>query len=157
MGEQEAEKIQELLREKGIEFRVLEHEPVYTSEQAAKVRGVELKQGVKAMVCKTVEGKIVLGLIPADRKLDFKKMAEVFETKHVSLASPQEVLKATNCEIGSVSPFCGILSAIPTLLDSRVLDNELVEFNIGLHTLSIAMKPQDLQKVIRARTGEIAQ
>lgn len=44
--------IKELLNSNGITYEVSEHEPVYTSEQAAKVRGVELKTGVKALVLK---------------------------------------------------------------------------------------------------------
>jgi prolyl-tRNA editing enzyme YbaK/EbsC (Cys-tRNA(Pro) deacylase) len=44
------ERLQEWLREAGVLFEVLEHAPVSTSEDAARVRGTPLEQGAKALV-----------------------------------------------------------------------------------------------------------
>ena len=140
--------IKELLNSNGITYEVSEHEPVYTSEQAAKVRGVELKTGVKALVLKTEEGSFVMGLIAADKRIDLKKLAKIARTKKLRLASPQEVLKITGCEVGSVHPF-GNLHRLPTYLDHSVLENNMVNFDAGLHTVSIQMKAKDLVKAIR--------
>jgi len=148
MGILQLKLIKELLDRHGIPYEVSEHEPVYTSEQAAKVRGVELKTGVKALVLKTEEGKFVTGLIAADKKTDLKKLAKIVGTKKLRLASPQEVLKITGCEVGSVQPF-GNLHGLPTYLDSSILENDMVNFNAGLHTVSIQMKAKDLIKAIR--------
>jgi len=140
--------IKELLDSNGMTYEVAEHEPVYTSEQAAKVRGVELKTGVKALILKTEEGSFVMGLIAADRRIDLKKLAKIARTKKLRLASPQEVLMITGCEVGSVHPF-GNLHRLPTYLDNSVLENDMVNFNAGLHTVSIEMKAKDLVKAIR--------
>jgi len=137
-----------LLDSNGIPYEVLEHAPVYTSEEAAKVRGVELKTGVKALILKTEEGNFVMGLVAADRKIDLKKLAKIVETKKLQLASPQEVLKITGCGVGSVHPF-GNLHGLPTYLDSSILENDMVNFNAGLHTVSIQMRVKDLIKAIR--------
>jgi len=137
-----------LLDSNGIPYEVLEHVPVYTSEEAAKVKGVELKTGVKALILKTEEGNFIMGLVAADRKIDLKKLAKIVETKKLQLASPQEVLKITGCEIGSVHPF-GNLHGLPTYLDSSILENDMVNFNAGLHTVSIQMRVKDLIKAIR--------
>ena len=51
-------KIKDVLNKEKIDFEVMEHKPVYTSRESAEVRGTELKQGVKALVCKTEEGFI---------------------------------------------------------------------------------------------------
>ena len=45
-------RIEDLLNNAGVTFDVLRHEPVYTSEEAARVRGVDLSSGAKALVCK---------------------------------------------------------------------------------------------------------
>ena len=50
MGKEQTNAIRELLDDSRVEYRIFEHEPVYTSEQASRVRGVELKTGVKALV-----------------------------------------------------------------------------------------------------------
>ena len=147
MGILQLKLIKELLDRKGILCQVLEHEPVYTSEQAAKVRGVELRTGVKALVLKTDKGDFIIGLVAGDRRVDLKKLAKIVGTKSLRLANPQEVLIETGCEIGSVHPF-GNLHHLPTYLDVSLLENEMVNFNAGLHTVSIQMKTKDLIKAL---------
>lgn len=148
MGVLQFKLVKELLGRKGIVFEVLEHVPVYTSEEAARVRGVELKTGVKALVFRTEGGSFVLGLIAADRKIDLKKLARIVGAKKLQLALPEEVLKITGCEVGSVHPF-GNLFGLPTYLDPSVLENDTVNFNAGLHTVSIQMRAADLVEVVK--------
>jgi Cys-tRNA(Pro) deacylase len=147
--------IRELLDCRRMSYTVSEHEPVYTSEQAARVRGAELKTGVKAIMLGTKEGGFVLGLVAADRRIDLKKLAKIVRTKRLRLASPTEVLKITGCEVGSVHPF-GNLHGLPIYLDVSVLENDLVNFNAGLHTVSIQMKAQDLARAVRPVIGEFS-
>jgi Ala-tRNA(Pro) deacylase len=121
---------------------------VYTSIQAAKIRGVELRTGVKALILKTNEGDFMMGLVAADRRMDLKKLAMIVGTKSLRLAYPEEVLKITGCEIGSVHPF-GNLHDLPTYLDFSLLENDTVNFNAGLHTVSIQMKAKDLIEIVK--------
>lgn len=148
MGSLQLKLIKKLLDQKGISYQASEHEPVYTSEQAARVRGVELKTGVKALVLRTEEGSFVMGLVAADRRIDLKRLAKIVRTKKLRLASPEKVLKITGCEVGSVHPF-GNLHDLPTYLDSSIPENDMVNFNAGLHTISIEMKAKDLIEAIR--------
>ena len=138
-----------MLEEKGIEYRITEHKAVHTSQEAARVRGVSLRQGVKAMVLKTQEGKFVLALVPADQKVDLKKIAGLEGTKRMSLADPDEVFRLTGCRIGAVPPF-GHKTRLKTYLDERVLENERIDFNCGEHTRSVQMSGKDLLKVVEA-------
>ena len=148
MGKEEAENIKRILIDSKIEFRHFIHKAVFTSQGAADERGLELKQGVKSLVFKN--GKFILVLLPGNRKVDAKKLSKLINVKDLRLASPEEVLKITNCEIGSVHPF-GFLHNLETYMDEKVLENEIVDFNIGLHTNSIAMKSGDLVKVIKPK------
>lgn len=155
MSELEVKRIKALLDSNNKKYEIFEHEPVYTSEQAAKVRGAELKIGVKSLVLKTKEGKLILGLVSADRRLDLKKLAKHLKTKWIKLANHQEVLKTTNCEVGSVHPF-GIIHSLPIYLDSTILENEYIEFNIGVHTKSIKMKSKDLVEILNPEIGNFS-
>lgn len=141
------ENIKKILEEKNIPFEISEHEPVYTSEDAARVRGVELKTGVKALVTKTYEGRFVLVLVCADKRADLERIAELEGTKNNRLASPEEVIETTGCEIGSVPPF-GHMTELKTYFDKEILENEYVNFNGGLHTVSIRMKAVNLKEVV---------
>ena len=68
------ERLQAFLQDRGILFTVSHHAPVYTSEEAAAIRGVPLASGAKALVVKA-GNEFRLLVIPADRKLDSKKGA----------------------------------------------------------------------------------
>ena len=154
MSASEAQRIQQLLKEKNISFQHMVHEPVYTSEQAMQVRKGELHNGVKAMVLETERG-VVLALLAADLKLDLKKFGELMQFKKVKLASKEIVLEKTNCEVGSVPPF-GFATPLPTYLDESIFDHEWAEFNIGVVTESIKMKTSDLRLVLPQRLLKFA-
>jgi len=147
MGEEETKKLLEMLESEQVDYRLFEHAPVYTSLQASKERGVELRSGVKAMLVRTNEGKFVLADIAADRKIVFGKLEKLLNSKHVRFATRDEVLSITKCEPGSVHPV-GRLFGVETYLDNSVLQNELVNFNIGMVTKSIQIKSQDLLKIL---------
>jgi Ala-tRNA(Pro) deacylase len=142
-----AKRIENILKEGGFDHEIMDHGPVFTSEEAANIRGVSLKSGVKALLLKTTDGGFVMGLCPGDKRLDLKKIAKKEGVKKASLASKEEVLKITGCEIGSVPPF-GYPKKLKTYMDRDVLENEWVNFNIGLHTKSASMKSADLRKLV---------
>ena len=147
MSEAVAEGIVKRLKEGGVEFEVFDHEPVYTSIQAAITRGVELRTGVKALVCKGKRtGDYTCVLVRADQKADMKTI-EGLEGERLSMANPAEVLEVTGCEIGSVPPF-GHKTKLKTYFDKRILEEKESNFNIGLLTRSVKMKPADLHKVV---------
>ncbi len=83
-----------------------EHEPVITSEQAAQTRGFALKQGIKALLFTNGNGEWVIVDIPANQKAHLKKIAEIrgWSKRDIRMATPEEVVEITGCEIGSVPP-----------------------------------------------------
>ncbi len=142
------ERIKHILADKHIEFEEFEHEAVYTSEQAARVRGLSsAKQGVKAMIFKTETGKFVLVLNPGDRRVNTKKIAELEHAKHLSMAKPEEIQRVAGVSIGCVPPF-GLKTELITYLNEELLESEHLYFNPGSHTKTIKMKAVDLLKVL---------
>lgn len=139
-------------KENGIEYTLYDHAPVYTSEEASRVRNVELKTGVKAMLVreKGEAANFLLADIAADRRIDFSKLEALARVKHFRFATREEVLEKTNCEPGSVHPF-GRLFGIPTFLDNSVLENEFVNFNIGMLTKSVRIRSRDLLTTVQPK------
>lgn len=85
------ERVESLLQQHGIAFRVLRHEPVYTSEEAARVRGTALASGAKALICKGEAG-FVMFVVPADRKLDSHRVRRAKGWRKLRFATREEVL-----------------------------------------------------------------
>ncbi|MBI2148208.1 hypothetical protein HYU23_00860 [Candidatus Woesearchaeota archaeon] len=140
-------KIKAFLDKNKVEYKVLEHEPVYTSEDAARIRNADIRMGAKSMIIRS-EGKFYNFVLSAAKKIDWGKVKQILHTKSASLATPEEVLKVVNCEIGSVAPF-GNLYGIILYCDPYLLKNEEIEFNAGLHTTSIKMKAKDWEKLVK--------
>ena len=147
-------KIKDVLNKEKIEYEVLEHKPVFTSKEAAEVRGTVLKQGTKALICKTEEG-FIQAVVSGAKELDIEKLQKITLFKKIELANAKEVRQATGCNIGSVPPF-GNLFDLKVYFDKSVVENEIVAFNAGTHTKSIKMKAKDLVRVVNPVIGEFS-
>ena len=125
----------------GVEFSVLQHAPVFTSEAAAAVRGTPLASGAKALICKADE-QFVLIVLPADRRLASKLVRKDAGVKNLRFATHEEVLQLTGLAPGSIPPF-GSLFNLPTWCDTRLSEQPRINFNAGDHAISISMTCDD--------------
>jgi prolyl-tRNA editing enzyme YbaK/EbsC (Cys-tRNA(Pro) deacylase) len=128
----------------------LEHEPVVTSEDAAKTRGFELRQGIKALLFTDSKNNWVVVGIPADKKVDQKKVSanRGWSKNGTRMATPEEVIDITGCEIGAVPPF-GHKTTIPILVDICVFENQESAFNIGLRTNSVKIPTVEMRQLFK--------
>ncbi len=126
------------LREAGIDFTQMHHAPVYTSAEAAAVRGTTLHSGAKALILKGEES-FVMVVLPADMALDSNTVRKLLGVKRLRFATKEEVLDLTGgLTPGSIPPF-GSLFGLPTICDERLAENERINFNAGSHSDSIQM------------------
>jgi Ala-tRNA(Pro) deacylase len=131
------ERVEEKLRGAGVALTVLRHAPVFTSQEAAAVRGVPLASGAKALVVKAGEPFVLL-VLPADRKLDGRKARSALGVKGLRFATREEVEKLTGLQPGAIPPF-GSLFDLPTYCDSALGENATINFNAGDHAISVQM------------------
>ena len=149
------DRVESLLHEHGITFQVLRHEPVYTSEEAASVRGTPLASGAKALIVKGEEG-FVMFVVPADRKLDSHAVRRAKGWKKMRFATREEVLELTGLTPGSIPPF-GSLFGLHTHCDERLGENEIINFNAGDHGISVSMRYADYVLVEKPELGMFAE
>jgi prolyl-tRNA editing enzyme YbaK/EbsC (Cys-tRNA(Pro) deacylase) len=140
------EAIIRLLDETHTSYEKLEHEPVFTSEEAAAVRGVSMSQAAKALLFKTKEGMFVLVVLSGDKRADSRALKDYLGTKSIRFATPEEVETQMGCKIGSCYPL-GVVAGLRTLVDSSVAGNEYIFFNPGRHDVSIKMGYRDYEKL----------
>ena len=144
------EKITGMLNENKINYEVFEHEPVYTNPTMAEALNVSESETVKSLVLMTKEKKMVVLVLPGNKKVDWKKAAAGIGTKKVSFAKPEEVLDKVGCEVGCVPPF-GQLTPLPIFMDPDLAKKDFVYFNPGMHDKSFKIKAWDLKKVSKPK------
>ncbi|MCE9532501.1 MAG: hypothetical protein K8T89_15475 [Planctomycetes bacterium] len=147
------ESIHAKLTEAAIPFAVSHHEAVFTSEQAAAVRGVSLGSGAKALVVKAGE-QFVLLVVPADRKLDSKKGRASLGVKAIRFATKEEVLEITSLLPGSIPPF-GSLFNLQTYVDPALAEHASINFNAGDHCISVQMTHADYLSVEQPKVVDL--
>ena len=158
MSLEEVKRIKDIFISHNMHPTYVEHAPVITSEDAAKTRGFELKQGIKAIVLTNGEEYVVVD-VPAHRKVDVKKAAGVlgWSKGKTRMATAQEVLDKTGCELGAVPPFGHKLRIF---VDNGIYDNRMNAFNIGLRTHSVKIQTKEMKQLfgeLGAVEGEFAQ
>ncbi|HTN75811.1 MAG TPA: YbaK/EbsC family protein [Pirellulaceae bacterium] len=149
------DQLQALLTSRQVAFAVLRHAPVFTSEEAAQVRGSALASGAKALICKADE-RFVMFVMPADRRLDSKQVRKAFSVKSLRFGTPAEVLELTSLTPGSIPPF-GQLFGLPTYCDDRLLEQPRINFNAGDHAISISLATSDYLTIEQPTLGRFAE
>ncbi len=145
------QQICEILRQSGIAFREVEHQPTLTSEESARARGEPLGVGAKAIVART-DDLFRLFVLPADQKLVSAAIKKTLNIKKIRFATPEELLDLTGLVPGSVPPFGHPILPLELFADESVGQHyDKIAFNAGSLTNSIIMSATDWKKIAKPR------
>lgn len=143
-------------KDNNLEYVHYNHDPIpKDSIGAAKVRGLSIDSGAKAIVFQSKKGDFYQIILSGHRRVDLKKFKEIVNEKNISLAKPQAVLKLTDCVVGTVPPM-GVLFNIPVFIDRLILDKEEIVFSAGTDTDTIKTNPNNLAKLNNATVIDIS-
>lgn len=140
-------------------FKAYEHEPVRTSEEAARLRPeYTLSQGAKAMIIRVKNDdkkRFVMLVLPGDKKFNSRKVKDLVASNNIRFAFLEELHKLTDGIVpGGVAPF-GNLFNIEVIADEGIFNNEIIIFNAGDKRFSIAMKSADYKTLVNPRIASI--
>lgn len=153
------DRILKLLETAGAWHEHFSHEPVRTSEEAARLRpGYSLHEGAKALIVRTrpADGgqRFAMLVVPGDARFNSAQVRRVLDAKDVRFATPEEVAELTEgVELGGVPPF-GNLFGLPVVTDPSLYDHETMIFNAS-RTHSIAMRTKDYRVLVEPRVAAI--
>ena len=143
------------LQSAGVPFDVLRHAPVFTSAEAAAIRGTSLASGAKALICKA-DDLFLMFVMPAHLRLASKSLRREHGWRSLRFADRDEVLALTGLAPGSIPPF-GSLFSLPTWCDERLAAHERINFNAGDHAISISLAYADYLRAEAPRVGRFAE
>jgi Cys-tRNA(Pro)/Cys-tRNA(Cys) deacylase len=155
----------DILRRAGVEHRVHAYEaperhgrerdtrPSYGTDAAAAL-GV-----APARVCKTlaamVDDRMVLAVMPVDRDLDLKALADAAGGRKALLAEPAAAERATGYVVGGISPL-GSRRPLPVVLDRSALEHDTIFVSAGRRGVQVELAPADLVRAAGATVAHIA-
>lgn len=141
-----------LLKSKGVQYRLIEHDPAFTSEDVTRIGGIEPSQVAKALVM-LADGKPFLVILPCSRKVDFKKFKSLTGVRNLEMAAPEQVQRICGVEVGAVPPL-GNLFGLPTYIDVHLTNEEQIVFSAGSHVMSIRMSYGEFRKIVSPVVGD---
>ena len=133
--------------------RGYEHDPSTTAYgmEAAEALGVDPARVFKTLLVDTGSALAV----PVDRQLDLKAVSAALGAKKVTMADPALAERSTGYVVGGISPI-GQKRALPAVLDESAMSHDTVLVSGGRRGLDLELTPQDLARVVGARTAPIA-
>jgi Cys-tRNA(Pro)/Cys-tRNA(Cys) deacylase len=127
--------------------------PSYGTE-AATALGVEPGRVLKTLAA-TVDGRLVLAVVPVDRDLDLKRLADAVGGRRAALADPADAERATGYVVGGISPL-GSRRALPVTIDAAALAHATVFVSAGRRGLQVELAPSDLVRLSHAGSAAIS-
>jgi len=133
--------------------RERDERPTYGTDAASALR-VEPARIFKTLAA-MVDERLVLAVVPVDRELDPKRLADACGGRRAALAEPAAAERATGYVIGGISPL-GSRRALPVVIDASALGFETIFVSAGRRGLQLELAPADLVRLSSARSAPIA-
>jgi Cys-tRNA(Pro)/Cys-tRNA(Cys) deacylase len=132
-----------------------DHDPAAESYglEAAEVLGLDPERVFKTLFT-SVDGALVVGIVPVSGQLDLKAVAAAVGGKKATMADPAAAERASGYVVGGISPI-GQKRAHPTVLDVSALEHETIYVSGGKRGLDLEITPADLLRVTAATTAAI--
>lgn len=99
-----------------------------------------------------VDGKPACAILPSDRELSMKKLAQALGRKSAQMMSPTDAERLTGYKVGGISPF-GQMKRVPVALEAGALNEALVYVNGGQRGLQARLAPRDIIAMLSAVTS----
>lgn len=135
-------RITNFLEKHNVNYEILEHKTVYTAFDAAQTLGKKLSEITKTLAIKA-DRKYFLLVIPADHKVDFKKLEKLLKVKKANIVKEIDIKKIFKVKPGTLIPFAAF-HKIPVYFDKTLLKNKIIIVSGGSYTESLKLKVNDL-------------
>ena len=136
------------LAEMDIPFRIIEHPPAMTTEEAD--RYIEGEEGVKTktlFLCNKKSKAYYLVVTDGAKPVDMKVLEQLIPTKGLHFCSEEKLMQKLRLPAGTVSIF-GLLNNeehdVNVILDKEILDEEYITFHPNVNTATAFVKMEDM-------------
>lgn len=121
--------------------------------EAAEALGLPPERVFKTLFT-SVDGRLVVGVVPVSGQLDLKAVAAAVGGKRAAMADPADAERASGYVVGGISPL-GQKRRHPTVLDASALTHRTVFVSGGRRGLDLELAPEDLVRLTDAVVAPI--
>ncbi|MFT8790751.1 prolyl-tRNA synthetase associated domain-containing protein [Komagataeibacter saccharivorans] len=147
------QRLLDLLAELDIQPEILSHPPVRTVEDAEAYWGDIRGQHTKNLFLKDAKGAMFLLTVPADRKVDLKKLPQLLDCKRLSFGSAERMMERLQTIPGSLGPLSMIADTdhqVRFAIDAALLQGDYITMHPMDNTQTFSISPDDLRKFLHA-------
>ncbi|HYD05864.1 MAG TPA: prolyl-tRNA synthetase associated domain-containing protein [Reyranella sp.] len=137
----------------GLAHRTVEHEAVFTVEQAKQHRGTLPGHHIKNLFLRNKKEEMWLVVALEDRAIDLKKLGERMGAGRLSFGSPERLRRHLGVEPGSVTPFAVINDSdrvVRLVLDAGLKADGPINAHPLTNTMTTAISLPDLLRFFEA-------
>lgn len=144
--------VENKLKELEIDFKIVDHPPAFTTEEADKY--IEGHDGVRTKSMFLTDRKkknFYLVILDDYKRLDMDRFKDIVGEKKVKMASENSLMEKMKLPAGTISPF-GLLNNedhdIKFFMDKEIADEEIMTFHPNTNDKTLFLKTKDLYKYL---------
>jgi Ala-tRNA(Pro) deacylase len=138
------------LDKSGVKYEIDTHSPTFTAQRMASIEHQSGKFVAKPVIVK-VDGKFMMCVLSAPKKVDLQALKTSLGAKSVELADENDMAKIfDDCQLGAEPPF-GDLYKLPTIIDKDLDSQDHILFQAGSHEKTIQMSMADYRKLAKPK------
>jgi Ala-tRNA(Pro) deacylase len=141
----------------GITHNTISHPPVYTVEEAKKLRGTLPGANCKSLFLKSKRGDMWLVVVAEDHRVNLEGLAESLGSKRLSFASPERLMGNLGVIPGAVSPLAVVNDPsgdVTVVLFAEILDHDVLNFHPLVNDRTTALAASDFLRFLQATGHE---
>lgn len=135
----------------GIAFELVEHVAVFTVEESAKLDRDIPGAHTKNLFLKDAGSRFWLVTVPADMRVDLKKLPQAIGSKRVSFGKADDMVRLLGILPGSVTPLAAIADdagAVTVVLDEGLAASDRVNVHPLRNTATLGLSPSNLKQLL---------
>ena len=155
-NKEEKTNVMRTLDQKKIPYTAFSYDPngPIDGVSVAAETGLDAASVFKTLVTKGASGAYYVFDIPVAENLDLKKAAKAVGEKYIAMLPQKELLPLTGYIHGGCSPV-GMKKQFPTVFHETANELALVAVSAGKIGHQVQVKPDDLLKLLRAKTADV--
>mgnify|MGYP001247624320 CR=1 FL=1 len=135
-----------LLREKGLNFQIHNHKPLYTVEDSERLRGKIDGGHTKNLFLKNKKNQFFLFSCDENAMVDLKRFSKSIGANNLSFANKDYLEKILGIKPGAVSPLALLNdknNSVNFYLDRKLSECKIINFHPLVNTITISLQIDD--------------